>query len=134
MREVLFRGKRKDNGEWVYGFYVKHREKSYIYTGNVECVVLPIYVEKGTKYEVDSETICQYIGLTDKNDRKVFEGDIVGRYSEYNKKWNYGIVKYGAFNCSCCEGVYGWYFDGEDIRDAELYEVRGNIFDNPDLC
>ena len=44
-----------------------------------------------------------------------------------------GIVKYGEFNCSCCEGVYGWYVDGGDIRNIESHEVIGNIYENPEL-
>ena len=122
MREILFRGKRTDNQEWTYGFYQEY-PRGYCHIQN----------SSNDWFPVIPETVCQFTGLTDKNGRKIFEGDIVGRYSEYNKKWNYGIVKYGEFNCSCCEGVYGWYFDGEDIRDTELYEVIGNIFDNPEL-
>ena len=84
-------------------------------------------------FEVNKETVCEYTGLTDKNGRKVFENDIIGRYSKHREEWDYGVVKYGEFNCSCCSGVYGWYFDDEDIRDCDMYEVRGNIFDNAEL-
>lgn len=88
--------------------------------------------KKRIKVVVEPETVCEYTGLNDKNSRKIFENDIVGIY-KYNIEWRYGVVKYGEFNCSCCSGVYGWYFDDEDIRDFDLYEVRGNIFDNPEL-
>ena len=44
-----------------------------------------------------------------------------------------GIVKYGEFNCSCCEGVYGWTFENGDIRNCKSYEVKGNVFDNAEL-
>lgn len=86
-------------------------------------------------YEVDRDTICQCTGLKDKNGKLIWENDIVGLYNE-NKEERYavGSVEYGTFNCSCCGGVYGWYFtDSADIRESERYEVIGNVFDNPEL-
>lgn len=60
-------------------------------------------------------------------------GDILG-YKNWNDEMQVdGVVKYGEFNCSCCNGVYGWYVDGGDIRANELHEVIGNIYDNKDL-
>ena len=44
-----------------------------------------------------------------------------------------GVIKYGKFNCSCCEGVYGWYIDEGDIRNITTSEVIGNIYENPEL-
>ena len=142
MREILFRGKCIDEtclkGKWlegqilhdgVTGKYYIHRDNCLNESDNIGEEGLLRFVA----YEVDLETVCQYTGLTDKNGRKIFEGDIVGLYSEYRKEWDYGVVKYGEFNCSCCEGVYGWYFDDEDIRRYDEYEVKGNIFDNPEL-
>lgn len=44
-----------------------------------------------------------------------------------------GIVEYGEYNCPCCEGVYGWYYDSGDIRENKATFVIGNIYDNPEL-
>ena len=73
--------------------------------------------------------LMQYTGLHDKNGKEIYEGDITD--DGYN---NIGVVKYGNYNCSCCEGVYGWYVDGGDIRSAECFlKVIGNIYENPEL-
>lgn len=138
-REHLYKAKRVNwkglpkEEWWVEGFYVKHGSRHWIYTGKIQYMYYPVCADLPTKCEVEEETVCEYTGLTDKNSRKIFENDIIGRYSEYREEWDYGVVKYGEFNCSCCSGVYGWYFDDEDIRDCDLYEVRGNIFDNLEL-
>lgn len=129
MREILFRGKRIDNGEWVEGNIfipdkLTNREP-------------PTEILVGTNvvrisYEVDPETVGQYTGLTDKNGKKIFEGDIVktDKFSEPNKQY---IIKYdlqfGAFIGQDRYNLYFVTFDG----DSGEFEVIGNIHDNPEL-
>lgn len=161
-KEHLYKAKRKDWKElpkeewWVEGFYVQLPKPSLgatILAGGDLCAedvsdyiivnkskqhsnfsnAYPLEVVECEQYEVEPKTVCKYIGLPDKNGEKIFENDIVRTYSEYREEWDFGVVKYGEFNCSCCSGVYGWHFGDGDIRNYEQYEVRGNIFDNPEL-
>ena len=121
MREILFRGKKTISGEWVEGGYYENDTGKYVIT--------PAFVA----HLVDPETVGQYTGLTDKNGRKIFEGDIVEGNSEYFTYTHpYGKVVYDG-------GQYLISFDDvlEDIEClgawANDVEIIGNIYDNPEL-
>ncbi len=125
-REILFRAKRVSNGMWVEGDLTR-----CILIGEAHICRIEDNLSI-TTHRVDFQTICQYTGLTDKNGRKIFEGDIVN-CAEYeccgNISWN--------------ESEAGFYFcvllDGGGFEEENLYdyvdelEVIGNIFDNPEL-
>ena len=143
MREILFRGKRVDNGEWIEGFYAHSGEKKYILIDN--------------DIAVNPDTIGQYTGLTDKNGKKIFEGDIL----------HFKAYRGGGFACPIGTDIYyrvlfghcnpdmdtlseyvGFWALGKNYDEDDLYEdgnsinylvnshgayVIGNIHDNPEL-
>lgn len=135
MREILFRGKRTDNGEWVHGNLVRGCDEKYAYIvefGNKE--MCRNYVD------VNPDTVGQYTGLKDKNGTKIFEGDIVKCVDSNNGGSFTAIVSFGNPNCE-----YNWGFQliqmgGDnlntdillwvDMEEAGAYiKVIGNIYD-----
>lgn len=135
-REILFRGKRTDNGEWVTGtpFIFEDRCKM------IQAVAVhPDFVDEGNVYysegfSVDHETVGQYTGLTDKNGKRIFEGDIIK--DDWGK-----IFKVIFTTTSCgfmvkCTVAPNEYEKGKyRLGDAwcNTIAVVGNIHDNPEL-
>lgn len=131
MREILFRGKRIDNGEWVEGWLSPICKKYDLCIAGAQDLKV---------YPIDPETVGQYTGLTDKNGKKIFEGDVVK-----DKYGNSYVVKYdrhGLLCCGCCYGSHdsmGFYLcDQHNYALSEEnawddLEIIGNIHDNPEL-
>lgn len=149
MREILFRGKRLDNGEWVEGHY--HYSNWYL-PPSMKIVdttyhILPI--GHGDSHKVDPQTVGQFTGLTDKNGKKVFEGDIIR--SDNGKQRAVSVVKYGAYKPNMVfdmfrdfigykpkQPMYGLYAQTNRetlclFDSPHIIEVIGNIHDNPEL-
>ncbi|MFR2137249.1 MAG: YopX family protein [Pseudoruminococcus massiliensis] len=126
MREYLFRGKRKDNEEWVYGDLWCNP-----YGKRVVCIVSPINNQGTTGGNgVDTETVGQYTGLTDKNGKKIFEGDIL-RFGDDGEYLNYEVVWFGNRWVVIQCGISGT--DDLDMFFCESSNIIGNIYDNPEL-
>ena len=140
MREVLFRGKRTDNGEWAYGYYAHRPTAVCIGESNPSCIYVPACDpdDNSEFIEVIPETVGQYTGLTDKNGVKIFEGDIVRYGTNTNRADNEEIYEV-VFETRGGSGYFGiriseietWQFCLE--VPAKLMEVIGNIHDNPEL-
>lgn len=136
MREILFRGKRADNGEWVEGCYflANLTTQPHILTGKLEITGSGVITFE--KFKVIPETVGQYTGLTDKNGKKIFEGDIceVTMFTCEGEDRHY--------LCEVCFDCGSFVFrerSGFDILFLDIYdfetdvEVIGNIYDNPEL-
>lgn len=117
----LFRGKRKDNGEWIQGYLYGIWERRYILWGMTNDI--PNMVE------VDPETVCQCTAMPDKNKKLVFEHDIVWDSDErafYEIIWNQEDM------CWNVEDADGHKSEFEECYGSTI-EVNGNRFDNPEL-
>ena len=145
MREILFKAKRLDNGEWVEGNLILSNDAEEDY----KTIIIPntdadmfvdgcVYQDLGFEkwYIVDPSTICQYTGLTDKNGNKIWENDVIGYWDTYS-------TENGLAEADCIGKVF-WddetlSFQVTERLSAESYEVMdecsviGNIFDNADL-
>lgn len=131
MREILFKAKRKDNGEWVEGYYVYDNVKNKAFI----CTTRLLYgwLQKVMWIEVDSNTICQFTGMTDKNGVRIWENDVAwivydGKEHIYQIVWDNSELDFKATNG---KENYGTNF--EYLLCCEEIEVIGNIFDNKEL-
>lgn len=142
MKEILFRGKRLDNGNWVEGYYAK---TSDMFTGETYDIIFRgdvvacLDIDKFDGYRVvRPETVGQFTGLTDKNGKKIFEGDVVN-VSEHIPAVNglYQVVYSEANHAYTLQRSIEYYYDhflfSELNGFAKTSEVIGNIHDNPEL-
>ena len=147
MREILFRGKRIDSGEWVYSGNIicfnpeggKDKYLAFIPALNEPCICDHdengniISFEKGMFYKVDTKTVGQYTGLKDKNGKRIFEGDIAKVLQGKDKDIAYVGFENGAFMLYPKTGniyertLWEYWYNDWDV------EVIGNITDNPEL-
>lgn len=142
-QEILYRGKRIDNGEWVYGFPIFYKA-GQVGIAKVTDAMRIIPANDGSEVwdiqnlfcpKISRETLSQYIGLPDKNGNKIFDDDIV-KVEWYDGDGNYiisnGVIGYNEKTCCYC--IYlREYFCYLDIALHPEMEVVGNVFDNPNL-
>ena len=129
MREILFKAKRIDNGEWVVGKYV-----NTCYPGKDKETWHFIVTYPNEYHEIYTSTVCQFTGLCDKNGKRIWENDILMAHLDesYPEDATYEAVEWG---------IAGWVgheansIDRQylDEFDTKYYEVVGNTFDNPEL-
>ena len=142
MREILFRGKRVGDGEWVEGAFLSDRDCAFYICPAVSDIT---YGDNGNRrrigcwYKVDPSTVGQYTGLNDKNGKRIFEGDVVEGHC--HSAWSHDLqrceVAYGRdgfearhhVNC----GEDGWRYYTYRVLFSKDVVVIGNIHDNPEL-
>ena len=127
MREILFRGKRTEDGKWMYGYYQDEKTS----TADFPCIV-PFYgsaYDDDNDWEVDVETVGQYTGLKDLHGTRIFEADIVKVYDVYCNETVVGVVEF-------CDGSFRIYDKDFTSYDRWMYckvEVIGNVYDDVNL-
>lgn len=131
MREILFRGKRVDNGEWVYGALFSHNPEMACFENDKKptkaLIINDGFCDWGFEppiccTEVIPSTVGQYTGLTDKNGKRIFEGDIIRAWGFPKDTLTIQVMwydKHAGFNLM---GL-----------NTEAFEIIGNIYDNPEL-
>lgn len=140
MRENLFRAKRIDNKKWTEGNLVKSSDADQ----GFGAIIIPteksnMFLRKKENdlgfevwHPVIPETVCQYTGLTDKNGRKIFEGDILSAHldDQYPEDITYVQITWDGFSWCTRESTED---DVMTEHDCNVFEVCGNVFDNPEL-
>lgn len=131
MREIKFRGKRIDNGKWVYGLLVY----KFACDGKKWNKYFAIQTEGGEVIQVDPKTVGQFTGLHDKNSKEIWEGDIIRYMDGKNMEVFYSISNYAGWSLrrktKIGKRIYGMS-NYEKYPNAN-YEIIGNIHENPEL-
>lgn len=129
MRDIKFRGKRLDNGEWIKGNSIVR-----VGDGFFICDWTGVAIKKSEFYnlftEVAPATVGQYTGLKDKNGREIYEGDIIGGSNGSINGWEWPFkseIKWNDEECGFNTPNWGY------MDSTHYYNVLGNIHDNPDL-
>ena len=131
MREIIFRGKRTINGDWVYGDFMHGNERKSL---RDSIFVYDSETQSFNDYEINPSTLGQYTGLTDKNGKRIFEGDIVQYYGTYPlevyiEEGHTKIRWYDTISASKYDELF-FTIDREGYGECEII---GNIHDNPEL-
>ena len=131
-REILFRGKRLDNGEWIIGHLLTYEDgRARIIPSHTDifCYEKDDSIIQTVAYPVDPATVGQYVGMPDKNRTKIFDGDLL-KYTRGEDDAPYRVFW----------DNFGWYIQCESRMPDRLsgsqpenWEIIGNIYDNPEL-
>ncbi|WP_407310562.1 YopX family protein [Desulfosporosinus sp. SB140] len=126
-REILFRGKRVDNGELVYGYYIR-----YEHMGIVKHIIVVNWAQVyANSHKVIPATVGQFTGLRDKNGKEIYEGDILisDTYPDNILKVEYRDSSFGAYPIlKGNSGVVNLH-----VLALNTYEVIGNVHENPEI-
>lgn len=137
MREIKFRGKRVDNGEWVYGGLATCGEHAFIVISEIQISESDNIYFSTTGIEVDPATVGQYTGLKDKKEMESYHKDIVRTNAGL-----VGVVEFGSYSTTGNEwdNAWGWFIqipNGDQASMDEHFgywgEVIGNAHENPEL-
>ena len=132
MREILFRGKRLDNGEWIEGHIIQYEDRrARICESHTDifCYEKDRSIIQTVAHEVDPSTVCQYTGLKDKNGKKVFEGDIIKK----TNKGRHPQIFTANIHTHFCVNEEVYYSPCDHFTECCEYEIIGNIHDNPEF-
>lgn len=125
MREIKYRGKSIETGEWIYGYYV--------YTHDRHRIIYEDYEGFYCEEEVDPETVGQYISLKDKNSKEIYEGDIIEEYDDGVYHW---VVKWDN-ECACFylheQNIGETFYLDDLVSVVSKGKVIGNIHEHPHL-
>ena len=146
MREIKFRGKRIDNGKWVYGYYIRFETRQVCIMGDdklEEDEIIHLIARDGFAdwnmprraefRQIDPKTVGEYICLNDKQNNEIYEGDIVSA-TDYSPRYYQIAFIEGGF-CLTRPDLEGFPIDINTMYPSIgcQIEVVGNVFDNPEL-